>query len=170
MNNCKQCNKVIEKRSNIFCNRSCAASYNNKQKPKRTKQSQTFECLNCNEKFERYPSAIAKGQNKFCCMDCTAEFKKKEATDRFRKGEVKSRQSIRTALLEQNGHICSVCNLKDWLGKPITLWVDHIDGFANNNNPSNMRLICPNCDSQNDTFGYKNKGKGRKALGMRMYG
>jgi hypothetical protein len=52
----------------------------------------------------------------------------------------------------------------------LTLWTDHIDGNATNNHPSNFRLICPNCDSQSDTFGGKNYGKGRKSRGLPQYG
>jgi len=48
--------------------------------------------------------------------------------------------------------------------------LDHIEGDASNNLPNNLRLICPNCDSQSDTFGAKNYGKGRKSRGMKQYG
>jgi hypothetical protein len=37
-----------------------------------------------------------------------------------------------------------------------------IDGDANNNLPSNLRLICKNCHALTPTFGNKNRGKGRK--------
>lgn len=48
-----------------------------------------------------------------------------------------------------------------WNNKDIVLILDHIDGNPDNNNPSNLRLVCPNCDSQLPTFKSKNKGNGR---------
>lgn len=35
--------------------------------------------------------------------------------------------------------------------------LDHIDGDAANNKRDNLRLICPNCDSQLEAFKSKNK-------------
>lgn len=47
---------------------------------------------------------------------------------------------------------CALCQLSDWQGKPITLRLDHIDGNNLNYAIDNLRLICPNCDSQLDTY------------------
>lgn len=38
-----------------------------------------------------------------------------------------------------------------WMGKPITLHVDHIDGNHSNNELSNLQIVCPNCHSQRPT-------------------
>ena len=46
--------------------------------------------------------------------------------------------------------------------KEINLEIDHTDGNAYNNVPSNLRLICPNCHSQTSTYKNRNKGNGRK--------
>ena len=35
--------------------------------------------------------------------------------------------------------------------------IDHIDGHASNNKRENLRCVCPNCDSQLDTYKSKNK-------------
>lgn len=47
---------------------------------------------------------------------------------------------------------CSCCDIKNWQGKDITLELDHIDGCAYNCKIENLRLLCPNCHSQTDTF------------------
>lgn len=80
------------------------------------------------------------------------------------------RALIRQFLIKRDGHKCSCCGLETWNGKPITLWTDHIDGNATNNHQSNFRLMCPNCDSQSETFGAKNYGNGRKSRGIPQYG
>jgi len=53
---------------------------------------------------------------------------------------------------------CSGCNNTHWLGQPISLELDHIDGNSNNNNLSNLRLLCPNCHAQTSTYRGKNIG------------
>lgn len=65
---------------------------------------------------------------------------------------------------------CAICNLSEWMGKPIALHLDHIDGNCENNSLSNVRLLCPNCHSQTDTFSGKNIGRfvtKRSILGKR---
>lgn len=47
---------------------------------------------------------------------------------------------------------CNRCGIYSWMGKPLTLQLDHIDGDSTNNILSNLRLLCPNCHSQTDTF------------------
>lgn len=64
-------------------------------------------------------------------------------------------------LSETNGYSCSCCGISEWNGQHITLEVDHIDGQSANNNVNNLRLLCPNCHSQTDTYKAKNKGNGR---------
>lgn len=47
-----------------------------------------------------------------------------------------------------------------WRDRPLPLEVDHIDGNWRNNQPENLRLLCPNCHSTTDT--YRGRGKGRR--------
>jgi predicted DNA-binding protein YlxM (UPF0122 family) len=54
---------------------------------------------------------------------------------------------------------CYVCGLIDWLGKPIILILDHINGIGHDHRIENLRLVCPNCDSQSDTYSFRNVGR-----------
>jgi hypothetical protein len=53
---------------------------------------------------------------------------------------------------------CKECGLIDWLGKPIVLHLDHINGNNRDHRIENLRFLCPNCHSNTDTYcGKKNK-------------
>ena len=52
---------------------------------------------------------------------------------------------------------CEECGITDHNGRPIVMHLDHIDGNGRNHNLRNLRLLCPNCHSQTDTWCGKNK-------------
>lgn len=67
---------------------------------------------------------------------------------------------IRKRVLEDNlvPYICAICGqTHTWNGKELTLTLDHINGDHYDNRIENLRFLCPNCDSQQPTFGAKNK-------------
>lgn len=48
---------------------------------------------------------------------------------------------------------CRMCGIEPrWQGHPLPLEVDHVDGDWRNNQPENLRLLCPNCHSSTDTY------------------
>lgn len=69
------------------------------------------------------------------------------------------------ALLLERGHRCECCKHTDWLGKPITLELEHTDGDRKNNTKENLKLLCPNCHSQTPTW----KGRNRKEWSTKRY-
>jgi hypothetical protein len=52
---------------------------------------------------------------------------------------------------------CDDCGISEWNNKKIALHLDHIDGNCKNHRLNNLRLLCPNCHSQTDTWCGKNK-------------
>lgn len=78
----------------------------------------------------------------------------------FARTNIKRYGTVKKYLLEgqllENKCGASSCNITDnWLGKPITLELHHIDGDSYNNEISNLMLLCPMCHSQ--TTNYKGK-------------
>jgi len=55
--------------------------------------------------------------------------------------------------------VCSNCKRKTWLGSPIPLELEHINGDNLDNSLTNLCLLCPNCHALTPTYRGKNKGK-----------
>ena len=54
------------------------------------------------------------------------------------------------------GNKCEECGIEEWNSKPITFQVDHVNGNRRDNRHTNLKILCPNCHSQTETFGVKN--------------
>lgn len=66
------------------------------------------------------------------------------------------RRLLRADLLENR---CQECGLTEWLGERLTVQIDHINGVNDDYRLENLRMLCPNCHSQTDTYGRRNRGR-----------
>ena len=57
---------------------------------------------------------------------------------------------------EYTPYKCSICGQEPtWQGKELTLILDHINGSNHDDRLENLRWVCPNCNQQLDTTGYR---------------
>ena len=71
--------------------------------------------------------------------------------------EDNGRRLVRRLLAMGWEYRCSECGIVEWRGAPLVLHLDHINGIANDNRFENLRLLCPNCHSQTDTYCGRNR-------------
>lgn len=74
---------------------------------------------------------------------------------RYRGGSYKLKHRLLTLGLLRP--LCSLCGIFEWQGLPLRLQLDHINGIPTDNRLENLRLLCPNCHSQTESYCGKNK-------------
>jgi 5-methylcytosine-specific restriction endonuclease McrA len=118
-------------------------------------------CLGCGVGLEDHRLKV------FCTNACQQSHRRRLLLQAWLDTGVCGRMSyqghfVLTYLYEQQCGCCAICGIDDkWNRGTLALIVDHIDGDASNNRRENLRLICPNCDSQLPTFKARNRGSGR---------
>ena len=160
---CLECHlsmTVREASSRAFCSSSCSARHNNKKR----RRVVFVPCLFCDTRFQLLKSKQKQFCNNQCQQDYYWELAKAEIL------QYKAFTGPREAkkfLIETRGHRCEICLRRRWLGEPIPLVLDHIDGNADNWHVTNFRLLCANCDAQTDTYKGRNYGFGRHSRRQR---
>ena len=84
--------------------------------------------------------------------------KKRSDKEIFCDGSVVS-QSVLRERLKKTGlvpYVCDSCGLPpEWQGRPLTLILDHVNGINTDNRIENLHWVCPNCNQQLSTTGYR---------------
>jgi predicted nucleic acid-binding Zn ribbon protein len=135
-----------------FCSSSCSVSYNNKLRNRKLPN----KCVICEKEITR--------KYKCCSNTCASILRHNNIFKLIENGDTTLYEGYyKKYLIHKYGNKCMEC---DWCKvHPITgkvpIQLEHIDGNSDNNNLTNLKLLCPNCHSLTPTYGALNKGKGR---------
>lgn len=149
---CRHCTKPLDfdRRRNDFCGHSCSASHGNVGNNKHAKRHVPRNCP-CGD--------LPRRNNKYCdtCLAKGVHFHRAPSLESCRDDGTR-----RSYLLRTRPRQCQQCLGTEWLGQPIPLEMDHIDGDSGNNVGGNLRLVCPNCHAQSPWSKGRNRGRGRE--------
>lgn len=98
----------------------------------------------------------------YCCYGCRRVHRVEVWLKTGETGAAVPGEFIREFILIEQDQRCAICGIPNvWMGSPLILILDHINGDSLNNQRSNLRLVCSNCDSQLPTYKARNRGNGR---------
>ena len=168
---CQQCAALLpydENRRSKFCNHSCAARFSNRGKVKNGREHHPFYgkkryCDVCQKKTWSFRAA-------YCSRKCAWRGIYLKFIEDWKSGKktgIKGSDSIsrylNRYLREKFGNKCSKCGwgeLSPHTGN-VPVQIHHVDGDHRNMKEENLDLLCPNCHSLTETYGGRNKGRGR---------
>ena len=120
-------------------------------------------CLNCGKEPHSHTY-------KYCSNACQHEYEYLKYIERWKAGHEHGLQKlgivsghIKKYLRRKYDNKCCLCGWSQVNPKTriVPLVADHFDGNWRNNAESNLRLLCPNCDSLSPTYATLNRGNGR---------
>lgn len=164
--NCLFCDKEyksLKKRNSKFCSQSCNAFYNNNKRGFIIKSDK--KCKNCDKNLNT-------SNKTFCNKKCFNEFTWKSKILDIENGNVNyTKNTYKKFLIYKYGNFCMECgwNKIHTITNICPIQLHHIDGNPKNNNLNNLILLCPNCHSLTENFGFLNAGKNETKCDRQIY-
>lgn len=110
-----------------------------------------FKCIRCGKEGEHYHS---QSKGLYCSIQCQQWLR---VETKMATGDCSYGHSIRKWCYRNLPQTCCMCGIgTEWNGKSLRLQVDHKDGNTKNNRRENLRMICPNCHTQTESWGVNN--------------
>jgi len=134
---CEQCGLVHNKKPSVIArakNHYCSQECSQLARRKRIK----CECGVCGNKFERTEAAASKYDNVFCSKSCAATASNTNKRRNWKGGF----RTYRIRAMKELPNLCNRCGYNTIVK---ILQVHHIDKDRDNNEISNLEILCPNC-------------------------
>ena len=62
---------------------------------------------------------------------------------------------------------CERCGIEEWLGRPLSMHLHHVNGDRLDNRLENLEMLCGNCHAQTENYGGRNGHRRRRRAGDR---
>lgn len=119
-----------------------------------------LECAYCHKEFYRSPSKLLKSRSGlyFCNKECKLAAQRLESGKQFSEmrplhyGTADSEYTYRRKAFRSYSHCCAICN---WDEDEEILQVHHIDEDRQNNELTNLIILCPNCHAKLTSHKYQ---------------
>lgn len=161
---CDFCKKIYVKTKNHlgkgknFCSKVCSGKFRKASAPRQ----QELECAMCHIKFPVTQSRLRQTKSglRFCSMRCKGKAQRIEGGIKdFKPSHYGSKERYRVIAFKNLPNQCNVCNYKDCI--PI-LEVHHKDSNKENNDISNLEILCPTHHSERHFLEKSGKYKCKK--------
>ena len=123
----------------------------------------TYYCEHCRDRYLWSQERLTPGFCSTRCQAADAERKSKIPFDvqqmalrlesvpaKVRIGDVieSYREQKESDQAKSRDQRCECCDITSYMGRPLKFVMYHIDGNRDNNAPNNLKMLCPNCASQ----------------------
>lgn len=158
---CENCQSLITTTfgSGRFCCMRCSRAFSTKHSRSEINQKVSKKLAGQSSPSKGKPSPL-KGRSR--PLDIVAEAVRIRSENRRKKNALLpfdqlSNTAKRERIFEEQNGVCAICSIPPmWNGSKLIFQLDHIKGRQHGDERNNLRLICPNCHSQTETFTSKN--------------